>query len=538
MIGQDIDFARTMIARAHRPAWGGDQPSATIRAGGDQVGIAGSGRRFARQAPPLDRTVRQLWRDFRGLNLADARDRIDTAERDLLFEDVENAKQGYGDLFAIRAMTLAFEDDTQSAAAAADQALRLGASAEFAKLASLVIRFCAWKAGAAPSSNGASTLCALEATGAPSAAPNRALADVLDLTLAAAIEFSRLRVATAERLARCALKRAGRATATGASPASALARILYEQGQLEEAERLLRPLLPVIRAKGGPDCALHAYGVLARIAAHDGDRASAMAILDEGSDLAEARNWPRLLAAMLAERVRLCEPGDEARAATWLTRLRNLAERHRPLVRCARSEIACHLSKAQLYSFLTFRAGASPRPALAQLRYDAWLSQDLHASAWVSLAEAQVLWTEGEEERSVACLAETLRIAEATGSRQQLVDAGPLLPPIMARFLCGNGIEGGLLAFTICMADTLQCRPAPIPDKGRRAIRGGDGLSPREQAVLKLIGEGRTNKMIAHTQGVAPETVKTHIKNIFAKLGVERRAQAVAKAQRLGLLAT
>jgi LuxR family maltose regulon positive regulatory protein len=44
--------------------------------------------------------------------------------------------------------------------------------------------------------------------------------------------------------------------------------------------------------------------------------------------------------------------------------------------------------------------------------------------------------------------------------------------------------------------------------------------------------------MIAHTQGVAPETVKTHIKNIFAKLGVERRAQAVAKAQRLGLLAT
>jgi LuxR family maltose regulon positive regulatory protein len=88
------------------------------------------------------------------------------------------------------------------------------------------------------------------------------------------------------------------------------------------------------------------------------------------------------------------------------------------------------------------------------------------------------------------------------------------------------------------MADTLQCRPAPIPDKGRRAIRGGDGLSPREQAVLKLIGEGRTNKMIAHTQGVAPETVKTHIKNIFAKLGVERRAQAVAKAQRLGLLAT
>jgi transcriptional regulator of acetoin/glycerol metabolism/DNA-binding CsgD family transcriptional regulator len=59
-------------------------------------------------------------------------------------------------------------------------------------------------------------------------------------------------------------------------------------------------------------------------------------------------------------------------------------------------------------------------------------------------------------------------------------------------------------------------------------------LSPRESAILELIGEGRSNKQIAQELHIAPETVKTHVKHLFAKLDVERRAQAVSKAQSLG----
>jgi len=61
-------------------------------------------------------------------------------------------------------------------------------------------------------------------------------------------------------------------------------------------------------------------------------------------------------------------------------------------------------------------------------------------------------------------------------------------------------------------------------------------LSPRERCILELIGGGQSNKEIARALGIAPETVKSHLKNMFVKLSVERRAQAVYRAQSLGMM--
>ena len=63
-------------------------------------------------------------------------------------------------------------------------------------------------------------------------------------------------------------------------------------------------------------------------------------------------------------------------------------------------------------------------------------------------------------------------------------------------------------------------------------------LSPRERNILELIGQGESNKEIARNLGITPETVKSHVKHIFAKLAVEKRAQAVSRAQSLGLVST
>ena len=65
-----------------------------------------------------------------------------------------------------------------------------------------------------------------------------------------------------------------------------------------------------------------------------------------------------------------------------------------------------------------------------------------------------------------------------------------------------------------------------------------ESLSAREGDILKLIGEGLSNKEIARSLAIAPETVKSHVKYIFTKLNVERRAQAVSRAQSLGLAGT
>lgn len=58
----------------------------------------------------------------------------------------------------------------------------------------------------------------------------------------------------------------------------------------------------------------------------------------------------------------------------------------------------------------------------------------------------------------------------------------------------------------------------------------------RERAVLQLVAQGLTNQEIAQQLVVAPGTIKTHLSNLYAKLGVGNRAQAIAFAQTLDLL--
>jgi DNA-binding NarL/FixJ family response regulator len=63
------------------------------------------------------------------------------------------------------------------------------------------------------------------------------------------------------------------------------------------------------------------------------------------------------------------------------------------------------------------------------------------------------------------------------------------------------------------------------------------GVSPRERDVLYAFAAGATNPVIARDLGLSPNTVKQHASSIFRKLGVRNRAEAVARADELGLLA-
>lgn len=60
-------------------------------------------------------------------------------------------------------------------------------------------------------------------------------------------------------------------------------------------------------------------------------------------------------------------------------------------------------------------------------------------------------------------------------------------------------------------------------------------LSRRERDVLKLLGEGQSNKEIAATLNISSSTVKNHLSNIYPKLGVRTRVEAVLEIQRHGL---
>ncbi|HZZ37359.1 MAG TPA: response regulator transcription factor [Caulobacteraceae bacterium] len=82
----------------------------------------------------------------------------------------------------------------------------------------------------------------------------------------------------------------------------------------------------------------------------------------------------------------------------------------------------------------------------------------------------------------------------------------------------------------------LTRRTAPGRFERNAAALASLGLTGQEVRVLERLAAGQSNKEIARTLGLSPNTVKTHIANLFAKLEVSRRTQAVSKARELHLV--
>ncbi|MEU8538775.1 AAA family ATPase [Streptomyces sp. NPDC048717] len=220
--------------------------------------------------------------------------------------------------------------------------------------------------------------------------------------------------------------------------------------------------------------------------------------------------WPLLLAAAVAEAdLRGLPAADEGRAGA-LDRIRRcllgLAAPH-PVWQAYSLYVSAELARAEGRD--TAARWTEVAAAFATLDRP-------HELARVRYRLADALLAEGGRRDEAAAL---LRDAHTTAVR---LGAQPLRE------------DTELLAARARLAPLTGEPAAPAaPDSGQDDTFG---LTPREQDVLRLVAEGRTNRQIAETLYISPKTASVHVSNILAKLGVSGRGEAAALAHRLRLL--
>ena len=138
-------------------------------------------------------------------------------------------------------------------------------------------------------------------------------------------------------------------------------------------------------------------------------------------------------------------------------------------------------------------------------------------------------------------LEEAMALAEPQGCVRAFVDLGGPMQRLLSK-----AIHGARPRYTAMLLDAMQAHlvalapaapPPVVADQPTNTMRAmADPLSPRELQILSLICKGLSNQEIGQQIFLSLSTVKWHNQNIFDKLDVQRRTEAVARARELNLL--
>ena len=199
--------------------------------------------------------------------------------------------------------------------------------------------------------------------------------------------------------------------------------------------------------------------------------------------------------------------------------------------------------RAYEYVALAEMHGAQRRPdgALAILRR---LLQVAETSRWtmfvieILVLQSLAFHTRGDTAQAMRCLQRALSLAEPGGFVRTFVDKGaPMIELLRQAATRGIAVAyvGKLLAALRKETNGDQRAPKLLPSVPRPPSPLIERLTGRELEVLRLIVAGLSNREIAEQLVVATSTVKTHINNMYRKLDVSTRSQAVARARELNL---
>jgi LuxR family transcriptional regulator, maltose regulon positive regulatory protein len=298
----------------------------------------------------------------------------------------------------------------------------------------------------------------------------------------------------------------------------ALARISYEWDDLDAAQKHGQHGVQLARQIENTDRFVACEVFLARLKLAQGDVAGAASILAEAGQSVRQHNFVHRMPDVAGAQVlTLLRQGNLEAAA-------QLAQTHQLPISQARVNLA----------------RGDPSTALAVLEP---LRRQADAKGWaderlkVMVLQAVAHHAHGENNKAVHLLGDALALAEPGGFIRTFVDEG--IP--MARLLSEAAAHGVMPDYAARLLVVLEAEAQMSEDKSYlpsapTAQSLTEPLSQRELEVLQLIALGLSNREISERLFLALITVKGHNRNIFRKLRVRRRTEAVARAREFGLL--
>lgn len=341
----------------------------------------------------------------------------------------------------------------------------------------------------------------------------------------------------AERIGSAQLARAvsvhGHRAASAYLGAATLAEVYREVDRTDEAREILANRNGLLQW-AMPDTMLRATICRARLDLLQDSAAVAMAFLERQERHFRTINQDRALAHCLAEQARIALlENDKTLAADRVAKLQVLADKHRDSPGF-QADIPAIAALAQARLLLATNYPDKALAALAILGTYATKFSRGQLQVTGQLLEACAKSDLLQPEQAQARLLEAVSLGRRLGLVRTFLDEGEVLRKMLV----------ALSSKPLASEDEIYLRallerfgPGNVGRSSESSANGASSmLTPRELAILELISQAMANKRVALTLNISLETVKWNLKNIYAKLGVSSRYDAVSWARKNGLI--
>jgi LuxR family transcriptional regulator, maltose regulon positive regulatory protein len=309
-----------------------------------------------------------------------------------------------------------------------------------------------------------------------------------------------------------------------------MADITYERDDIDAAERELEMGIGLTERTREVGELVRGYVTLSKVKLARGDEEGAFEAAREAEQVARTSgaNLQISIAAAWTARLHIARGDLDETAALEQERATNAAS--------GASQTVDRLTSARLLH-ARGRHDEALR-LLRELREAAEAAGRIGTVIEIISLQALALWDSNEKEQGVGTLTQALAMAEPEGFVRTFVDEGPAMSELLSEVLQAR--QRGHLDATGRVSTQYLAKLLAVLAQGASAnganARLAEPVSERELEVLALIAAGETNGEIAGKLFVSISTVKTHINNLYRKLGARSRTQAVARARELGLL--